>query len=496
MGSNYHPGNRSERHRPGAGTGGASNCAAQNSDYSACVSGFPQPIWQTVTVSGQTTRMVPDVVFLATPNFPGYIFCTQLSELGESGGSSCEGGIVSAISDGSLIGGTSVSAPIFAGVVTLLNQYTASTGQGNINYSLYSLAATAPSAFHDITAGDNHIACEGGTPSGQPSPIPCPGTAGTTGTIGYSAGTGFDMATGLGSLDVNNLAVALKNPPNFTASTPTTTLSVFGGQSGTATITVTPINNFSAPVGFSCSGPTGVTCSFSPTTVTPTGGEPANTTATIQTGASAANGNVTITATTGVSSQLSNPAGSIALTVTPGFSLAPTAASFQVAQGASANATITVTPATGFTGTLSFTCNDTAPLSLCPAPPNIVFTTQNNNTPQTVSFAISTTAPTTALRGPAGRSSSSGMFYAALLPGLLGILFTAGSRRRSLRGMHLLGLIAMLGFSTLWIASCGGSNSGGTSNPGTPVGNYTITVSATSGGATIAAPTFQLDVVQ
>jgi ABC-type oligopeptide transport system substrate-binding subunit len=74
---------------------------------------------------------------------------------------------------------------------------------------------------------------------------------------------------------------------------------------------------------------------------------------------------------------------------------------------------------------------------------------------------------------------------------LLGILFTAGSRRRSLRGMRFMGLIVALGFSTLWLGSCGGSS---TTNPsgGTTPGSYTVNVSATSSGAPTQTTTFQL----
>jgi hypothetical protein len=62
--------------------------------------------------------------------------------------------------------------------------------------------------------------------------------------------------------------------------------------------------------------------------------------------------------------------------------------------------------------------------------------------------------------------------------------------------MRFLGLILVMGFSTMWLASCGGS-SGGNSNKGTPVGPYQITVSATSGGATVNAPTaITLNVMQ
>jgi hypothetical protein len=450
--------------------GGASNCAVQTSDFSACVSGFPQPSWQTVKVAGQTTRMSPDISFLATPNFPGYIFCTS---------SSCANGIAYAVDTNfSLVGGTSVSAPVFAGIVAVLNQYTGGS-QGNINPSLYQLAATAPTAFNDVSGADNKVACQANSPGApQPSSLWCP----STGVIGYSTGAGYDLATGLGSLDVDKFAVALKNPPDFSASSPTSTLSLYAGQAGTATITVAPINNFSGAVGFTCSGlPTGNTCSFNPPTVTPSGASVA-TTATIQSGGSGATGTVAITATTGVLSQVSHPAASIALTVLSAFTLAPTVATFQVAQGSPVDATVTVTLNGGFAGTLTFTCGDPAPESTCTVPPP-------TNASGQVSFHLTTKAPTVATLRPSDRGTR--IFYAALLPGLLGIMFTAGSRRRSLRGMRFLGLIVALGFSTLWLASCGGGSSG-TKDPGTPKGSYTITVNATSGTATGTPSTFQL----
>ena len=98
--------------------GGVSNCSVQNAGFTACVSGFPQPSWQTVTIPSQASaRFSPDVSFLATPNFPGYIYCTPLSELGGSGTtSSCASGISNSVdNDFAIIGGTSASAPVFAG---------------------------------------------------------------------------------------------------------------------------------------------------------------------------------------------------------------------------------------------------------------------------------------------------------------------------------------------------------------------------------------------
>ena len=474
---------------PSSTGGGPSNCAVQKADFSACVSGFTKPPWQTVAVSGQASvRFSPDVSFLATPNFPGYIFCTQLSELGDPGtGSSCDlggaAGIATALGqlpNPSIIGGTSASAPVFAGMVALLNQSTGSTGQGNINPSLYQLAAVAPTAFHDITSGDNKVFCQAGTPTGQPTALVCP----SAGVLGFSAATGYDLATGLGSLDLNNLAVGLANPPDFSASSPTSSLTIFSGQSGTATITVVPKNNFSGTVSFTCSGlPSGSTCSFSPTTVTPPG--TTQTTATIQTGGSGSTSTVAITASTGVLSQISHPAASIALTVAPAFTLTPTDPSFQVAQGAAADATITVAMASGFTGTVHFTCTDPAPESTCTPPPD-------TNASGNVSFHITTTPPTTAALRTSDRGSR--VFYAALFPGLLGILFAAGSRPRARRGMRLLGLVVVLGFSTLWLGSCGGSSSS-QKDPGTPKGTYTVTVIGTSGtgsGAATNSTTFHL----
>ena len=59
------------------------------------------------------------------------------------------------------------------------------------------------------------------------------------------------------------------------------------------------------------------------------------------------------------------------------------------------------------------------------------------------------------------------------------------------RGIRFVGLIVVLGFSTLWLASCGGGNSSGNSSPGTPKGSYTITVTGTA-GSEIATSTFQM----
>ena len=161
-------------------------------------------------------------------------------------------------------------------------------------------------------------------------------------------------------------------------------------------------------------------------------------------------------------------------------SLAPTATSYQVTQGGSIDATVTVALVGGFTGPVSFSCTDTASESTCTAP-NPINATSN------VSFHIMTSAPTVATRSTSGHGTQ--IFYALLLPGLFGVVVAAGPRR-SLRGMRFLGLITILGLSTMWLASCGGG-SGGSKSPGTAKGSYTITVSGTSGSTTVPA-SFQL----
>jgi hypothetical protein len=117
----------------------------------------------------------------------------------------------------------------------------------------------------------------------------------------------------------------------------------------------------------------------------------------------------------------------------------------------------------------------------------------------TLTLTIQTTPPTARLQRPLHRGVR--IFYAVLLPGLFGMVFTFSSRKRSFGTARMLALILVLGFSTVWMASCGGSSGGSNNtNPGTPVGSYAITVNATTGGASPLTPTtplkFTLSVTQ
>ena len=198
---------------------------------------------------------------------------------------------------------------------------------------------------------------------------------------------------------------------------------------------------------------------------------------------------VTVTATSG---GVSEPASALSLTVTAtkeSFTLTPGNPTYAVSPGSNATVTMALASSTGFiTGTganaqtveaVVYTCTDNASESTCTGP-------LNATTATSVSFTVTTTAPSSRLLRPLDRGT--GIFYAALLPGILGIVFTFGSRKRSLGGMKMLGLILVLGFSTLWLGSCSGGNNSSSSNPGTPGGSYTITVNAQTQGANPLKP--------
>jgi hypothetical protein len=133
---------------------------------------WKKPDWQIgAGVPNDGMRDLPDVALTAASH-DGYVLCL---------GGSCENGQVI------IVAGTSASAPAFAAIMTLVNQQTGSP-QGNPNYVLYQLAAQHPEIFHDITNGDNKV----------------PDANGNF-TVGYDAGPGYDLASGLGSFDANAL---------------------------------------------------------------------------------------------------------------------------------------------------------------------------------------------------------------------------------------------------------------------------------------------------
>jgi hypothetical protein len=215
-----------------AGSGGPSGCATGTPSVANVVSGtcagYAKPSWQSGVfgIANDGVRDIPDVSLFAA-NAPwghGYVIC--FSDL-SNGGVTCDG-----TNSGWNYGwfGTSFTAPILAGVQALINQYTGET-QGNPNYRLYALAAAEYGAggsnacnssngngvagtciFYDVTFGDDVVPCrpDGGTLYN------CYRPSGTHGVMSlsdssyepaYPTATGWDFATGIGSINVRNLVV-------------------------------------------------------------------------------------------------------------------------------------------------------------------------------------------------------------------------------------------------------------------------------------------------
>jgi hypothetical protein len=150
------------------------------------------PSWQTGTgvPSARTGRYTPDISFSAAGH-DGYFAC-MAADNGSCVTSSGTFGFVA-------FEGTSASAPGMAGVAALLNQKLGGA-QGNLNPLLYPLASSAPTAFHDTTPASSGV----GSCSLTTASICNNSVASTSGNAqaGFALQTGYDEATGLGSLDV------------------------------------------------------------------------------------------------------------------------------------------------------------------------------------------------------------------------------------------------------------------------------------------------------
>jgi kumamolisin len=143
---------------------------------------FTKPSWQVgpgVVRLGQSSktkcggkthwcREVPDLAFDADPN-TGYVIDAQ--DNGTWG----------------VVGGTSAAAPLMAAFTADANRYSLQNGGGRMGFAnpfLYHEFKVDPAMFHDVTVGTNNI---------------------HNGSV-YRAGTGYDLASGLGSVDVNTMA--------------------------------------------------------------------------------------------------------------------------------------------------------------------------------------------------------------------------------------------------------------------------------------------------
>ena len=197
-----------------AGSGGQSSCIKSqlvNNEF-VCEGGYPKPSWQAgIGVPNDGVRDIPDLSLDAGAGHDGYLLCTEGScQTIESNGQTI-------LETAAVVGGTSVSTPEMAGIMALIEQKNGKF-QGLANFNFYKLAAQenlancnsskqtdpthpADCSFHDVTAGNN------GVPD-----VP-----------GYPATKGYDMASGLGSVNAEQVVLgwptAQKLPSATTVST-------------------------------------------------------------------------------------------------------------------------------------------------------------------------------------------------------------------------------------------------------------------------------------
>jgi subtilase family serine protease len=160
-------------------------------------------------------RDIPDVSMFASDGYAWGHYAIICFTDSANGGAPCKGAPLNWAG----VGGTSLATPVMAGVQALINQNTGSA-QGNPNPVYYSMAAKVPSAFHPTTQGDMDVNCIGGRNcygvvgnvdygrAGRVFSTTYGGALSTTSgsfTSAYPAGTAWNFATGLGSVDVNNL---------------------------------------------------------------------------------------------------------------------------------------------------------------------------------------------------------------------------------------------------------------------------------------------------
>jgi len=329
--------------------------------------GIPIPSWQAGVANaadaGSTTlRNVPDVA--AEADFDNY---------------DCNMGVCQGV-----WGGTSFAAPRWAGFLALVNQQAVNAGNpvvGFVNPALYGIGegATYESDFHDITSGNNYY---------------------VGGSTGFNAVAGYDLVTGWGSPNGQDLINALA--PTATGgiqlSASPSNLTISPGASGTTTITVQDLGGFTGSVNLSISGlPSGVTAAFTPNPVTGSGAL----TLTVSNSAIRASYLLTITGTSGSMTAST----SLALQVNaPGFSIAPSPASIQLCQGSSVTTTISVTDYAGF--------NNSVNLAVTSALPSGV----------TASWGVNPTTSSNSLTLSASNSATTGNSFVLTITGTSGAL--------------------------------------------------------------------------
>jgi hypothetical protein len=243
---------------------------------------YAKPPWQSGIIpngilAGDNHRYLPDVSLFSSdgPQSKSFYLACEADAISAGSSPSCaSSGPFSFLG----VGGTSASSPAFAGIMALINQNNGR--QGNANPVLYKIAATpgqscnssttplpgsATCSFYDITKGNNSVPCVGKSPNcssqttGVNGVLVSPASA-TTPAWSTAAGSGaipgYDLATGLGSVNVANLATQWPLAVGkFTGTTTMLTLNggvavnIIHGTAVTAKVTVAPSSGTGTPSG-------------------------------------------------------------------------------------------------------------------------------------------------------------------------------------------------------------------------------------------------------
>jgi subtilase family serine protease len=455
----------------------------------------PRPTWQTGVpgIPSGSYRLVPDISLDASAVNAPYLFCSSDSQSTGINGSCANGFRDSNNQYLTTAGGTSFDAPIFAGMLSIINQKTNSTGQGVINSTLYSLASNATiyaSAFHDITSGNNEC------------------TAGSTycssaGSSAYGATTGYDEASGLGSLDFNHLLNSWPTTSASSLSSSTTTLTSGSsaptvGASDVITITVTPAVA-SSTAGTATGSVTILVDGSNQSSSIPLSGGIAT-----YSFSSSTSGSHVIQATYSGDSTYAGSTGSIVLNVggssgSGGGSFTLSATNLSVAQGSSGTSTITLTPQSGYTGTVAWTISTNSAGLATACYNSIPNTTVSGTAPVTVSLTIGTNPSDCAsaqYTGTTGKRKLASASTARNMPSnpfgapaaiTFAALLCGGLFRRRSGALSLFCAIVCLTGLGLSLSGCGST---ATSSTSVPQGTYTIYISGSdTNSSTIEAAT-------
>jgi hypothetical protein len=392
--------------------------------------------------------------------------------------------------------GTSASAPGMAGVAALLDQKLGSA-QGNLNPQLYPLAASAPSAYHDTTVSSSGVSgCGSNTVSLCNNSVSL--LSGSGAQAGFTVGTGYDEATGLGSLDVaaflNNFAASSVTKITPAVNVTPAQTSISASQSLSVTVAVSGGSGNPTATG-SVTLTSGTYTSAATTLV-------AGSASVIIPAGSLAAGNDTLTATYSSDSNYNASAGSKTVTVTPGTGFTISGAAVTLTAGATTgdNSTITISPTNGFTGSVTLTATVASSPSGALHIPTFTFTTNPVSITSTAAVTATLTIATAATQTTACvavNESPSGIPWYAKGGAVLACMLLFGIAPTRRKGRAMLGALLLLFALAGGMMACGGSKLSSctqTTTPGTTAGTYTITVTGTSGATTATSAPIALTV--